>query len=78
MQYLKKNISSSYTKILGETNFQPREFPRSGSKAKDVKEKEERKGPKVGNNNGKLLIANTTSGGARKAPGPIFCFGLLV
>ena len=27
----------------GETNFQPREFPRSGSKAKDVKEEEERK-----------------------------------
>ena len=27
----------SYAKILGETNFQPREFPRSGSKAKDGK-----------------------------------------
>ena len=26
------DISSSYAKILGETNFQPREFPRSGSK----------------------------------------------
>ena len=36
------HISSSYAKILGETNFQPREFPQSGSKAKDVKEKEER------------------------------------
>ena len=26
---------ASYGKILGETNFQPWEFPRSGSKAKD-------------------------------------------
>ena len=33
----------SYLKILGETNFQPREFPRSGSKAKDgEKRKRER------------------------------------
>ena len=29
------HISSSFVKILGETKFQPREFPRSGSKAKD-------------------------------------------
>ena len=28
------HISPSYAKILGETNFQPREFPRRGSKAK--------------------------------------------
>ena len=34
--------SSSYAKILGETNFQPREFPQSGSKAKEVKEKKEK------------------------------------
>ena len=34
------HISSSYAKILGETNFQPWEFPRSGSKATDVKERE--------------------------------------
>ena len=27
--------------------------------------------PKVGNNNGQLRIANATSGGARKPPGPI-------
>ena len=51
-------------KYWGETNFQPREFPRSGSKAKDRKEKERLK---VGNNNGQLRIANATSGGARKA-----------
>ena len=47
----KTHISSSYAKILGETNFQSREIPRSGSKAKDG---EERKRPKVGNNNGQL------------------------
>ena len=28
------HISSSYAKILGETNFPPWEFPRRGSKAK--------------------------------------------
>ena len=28
------HISSIYAKILGETNFQPWEFPRSGSEAK--------------------------------------------
>ena len=36
------HISSSYAKILGETNFQPWEIPRSGSKAKDGKEREKR------------------------------------
>ena len=39
--FLLLHISSNYAKILGETNFQPREFPRSGSKAKDRKEKED-------------------------------------
>ena len=29
------DISSSYAKIQGETNFQSRQFPRSGSKAKN-------------------------------------------
>ena len=33
------HISSSYAKILGETNFCTREIPRSGSKAKDGGEK---------------------------------------
>ena len=39
------HISSSYAKILGETNFHTREIPRSGSKAKDgeKKKKKERK-----------------------------------
>ena len=36
------HISSSYAKILGETNVQPREFPRSGSKAK-YREKRKKK-----------------------------------
>ena len=35
------DITSSYAKILGETNFPIREFPRSGSKAEDVKEREQ-------------------------------------
>ena len=37
------HISSSYAKILGETNFQPRELPRSGSKAKDGEKREREK-----------------------------------
>ena len=47
------HISSSYAKVWEETKFQPREFPQSGSKAIDVKEKErKRERAKVGNNNG--------------------------
>ena len=62
-------ISSSYIIllyiILGETNFQPPEFTRSGSKAKDgEKRKRERERLKVGNNIGQLRIANATSGGS--------------
>ena len=38
------HISSSYAKILGETNFRTREIPQSGSKAKDgEKRKREKK-----------------------------------
>ena len=37
------DIPSSYAKVLGETNFQPREFPRSGSKAKVGEKKKKRK-----------------------------------
>ena len=37
------HISSSYANIWGETKFQPREFPRSGSKAIDVEKERERK-----------------------------------
>ena len=63
------HISSSYAKILGETNFHTREFPRSGSKAKDGERKKGREKERLndGNNNGQLRIANVTPGGARKA-----------
>ena len=57
--YLKKifflHIHSSYAKILGETNFQPREFPQSGSKAKDVKKEREKEILKVNDYNGQYL-----------------------
>ena len=49
------HISSSYAKILGETNFHAREIPRSGSKAEDkTEEKEERERERLndGDNNG--------------------------
>ena len=46
------HISSSYAKILGETNFQPCEIPRSGSKAKDVEKKREEERLNDGDNNG--------------------------
>ena len=48
------HISSSYAKILGETNFHAREIPRSGSKAEDGGEEERKRerGAKVGENNG--------------------------
>ena len=37
------------------------------------KKKKERERAKVGNNNGQLRIANATSGGTDKPPGPINC-----
>ena len=39
----KKFACIFYAKILGETNFQPREFPRSGSNGKDGGEKERKR-----------------------------------
>ena len=41
------HISSTYAKILGETNFQPREIPRSGLKAKDGEKKERKRDRKL-------------------------------
>ena len=41
------HISCSYAKLLGETNFQPGEIPRSGSKGKDGKERREKKDRKL-------------------------------
>ena len=55
----KKIISSSYANTFGETNFHTRR-----------KKEREKERPKVGNNNGHLCIANTTSGGTHKPPGP--------
>ena len=55
-------------KYWGETNVQPWEFPRSGSKAKDgEKERKMRERLNDGYNYGQLHIANSTSGGARKS-----------
>ena len=59
------HISSSYAKVLWETNFRTREIPRSGSKAK-YREKKRKKKERLndGNNNGQATH------GARKPPGP--------
>ena len=46
------HISSSYAKILGETNFHTREIPRSWSKAKDGERDKERERLNNVNNNG--------------------------
>ena len=37
------HISSSYAKILGETNFRTQEIPRSGTKAEGVEERKKKK-----------------------------------
>ena len=65
------HVSSSYAKILGETNCQSREFPRSASKAKDGGEKRKEKEKKVGNNNCQLRIATPPRVAHPKPPGPI-------
>ena len=62
-------MSSSYAKILGETNFHTQEIPRSGSKAEDGEKKEKKEKRKKerlndGNNNGQATH------GARKPPRP--------
>ena len=46
------HISSSYAKILGETNFHTRDIPRSGSKAKDRERKKRKRRLNDGDNNG--------------------------
>ena len=55
------HLSSSYAKILGETNFHTGEIPRSGSKVKDGEKKKEREKRKKrlndGNNNGQATHA---------------------
>ena len=44
------HISSSYAKILGETNFHTREIPQSGSKAEDGERGEKERLNDVENN----------------------------
>ena len=61
-QFFLLHISSSYAKILGETNFQPWEIPRSGWKAKDVEEEE------------KSQWKQRPASHPRKLPGPKFSF----
>ena len=70
-------------KYWGETNFQPREIPRSGSKAEDG-EREREKERKLVKTMAKLRMAHASTHGARKPPGPkyqskaadTFCHGL--
>ena len=57
-------ISSSYAKILGETNFHTRGIPRSWSKAENGEKERDKERAKVGDNNGQAMH------GARKPPGP--------
>ena len=70
-------ISSSYAKILGETNFRTREIPRSGSKAKDGEKKRKKRRANDGNNNGQLRNATPPRVAQAKPPGPEFCLQLL-
>ena len=63
-------ISSSYAKIWGETNFQPWEITRSGSKAKNGERERKKERPKVGNNNGQLRISTPPRVAHVKLPGP--------
>ena len=59
------HISSSYAKILGETNFHTREIPQSGSKGKDG-EKREREREKERLNDGNK-IGQATHGARKQA-----------
>ena len=63
-------MSSSYVKILGETKFRTREFPRSGSKAKDGEKERKKEERKLVITMAKLCMAHASTHGARKPPGP--------
>ena len=67
------HISSSYAKILGETNFYAWEIPRSGSKAEDgeKRKRERNRERKLVITVAKLRMAHASMHGARKPPGPI-------
>ena len=64
------HISSSYSKILGETNFHTREIPRSGSKAENGEKKRKRK-KKSELWHGAHIAHALRTHCARKPPGPI-------
>ena len=57
-------------KYWGKQIFSLGSFPEVGQKQKTEKKKKKKERPKVGNNNGQLLIASTALGGARKPAGP--------
>ena len=64
------HISSSYAKILGETNFHAREIPGSGSKAEDGEKKERKKDRTMVITMAKLRIATPARVAHVKPPGP--------
>ena len=64
------HISSSYDKIMRETNFRTREIPQSGSKAKEGEKKKKEKERLDGNNNCQLRIATPPRVAHAKPPGP--------
>ena len=71
------HISSRYAIISGETNFRTREITRSGSKAKDgerekrkKKERRRKKDLTMVITMAKLRMAQASTHGARKPPGP--------
>ena len=57
-------------KYWGEKMFSLGSFPEVGQKQKMEKQRREKERLNDGNNNGQLRIANATSVGARKPPGP--------
>ena len=63
-------MSSSYAKLLGETNFQPREIPRSGSKTKDGEERKKKRKLVI-----TMAIATPHRVAHAKPPGPTFMCG---
>ena len=66
------HISSNYAKILGETNFRTREIPRSESKVKHgERRKRKKERTMVILTMAKLCMANASTHGTRKLPGPI-------
>ena len=58
------HISSSYAKILGETTFRTREFPKVGEKQKTERERKEERMMVI--TMAKLRMAHASTHGARK------------